>query len=489
MGVKRNSFYNLLGSIAPLALSLFVTPPYLKILGPERYGVLAIVWLLLGYFGAFDLGLGRAVTYRISSLRNSAVGDTGEVFWSAFISTAVLSMFGGFLLWITSRYYFSNHFNSGISILNEISKANFWLLLALPIASFTGLLNGALQGKEKFLVINFANITNSLLFQILPLIVAFKFSNRLDIILPVAIISRLIGVFVLLILSFKYVLKNEKFNFSISESRRLLTFGGWVTISMVISPLMVILDRFIIGIFLGSRSVSNYSIPFDISSRTTTLSNSISSALFSRFTSQSTGNAILLVQEVVQKLSVFMTPLFTLGIILMTPFLSYWISEDFSRISSLTGKILLIGFFANSLAIVPYTHLQARSKPKLISLCHLFELLPYFILLSLGLKLFGIPGAAMAFTIRAIFDFFLLSYFSKIRMSFIFNLMTLPLLILVFSLIFSSIINFGEILWVGSAFALLVFSIFWSWRVLSKSEFTILCTKIKSFRDKLSAFI
>jgi len=60
--LRTNFIVNLLSPTARIATALVTVPIYLRHLGDARYGVMTIVWILLGYFGFLDLGLSRAST-------------------------------------------------------------------------------------------------------------------------------------------------------------------------------------------------------------------------------------------------------------------------------------------------------------------------------------------------------------------------------------------------------------------------------------------
>ena len=60
--IVRNTVLNLVGLVVPLAVGFVTIPMVVRALGNERFGILALVWVVLGYFGLFDLGLGRTTT-------------------------------------------------------------------------------------------------------------------------------------------------------------------------------------------------------------------------------------------------------------------------------------------------------------------------------------------------------------------------------------------------------------------------------------------
>lgn len=81
----RNIIWNLLGLGLPLIIAALTVPGLISIVGTERFGLLALAWGLIGYAGALDLGIGRALTQRIASLR----GDPQAAVISDAVATAV----------------------------------------------------------------------------------------------------------------------------------------------------------------------------------------------------------------------------------------------------------------------------------------------------------------------------------------------------------------------------------------------------------------
>ena len=66
--IARNTFWNIMGFCAPVLVAIFCIPPMIRGLGKDQFGLLTLVWMLVGYFTIFDMGIGRALT-RIAAER------------------------------------------------------------------------------------------------------------------------------------------------------------------------------------------------------------------------------------------------------------------------------------------------------------------------------------------------------------------------------------------------------------------------------------
>lgn len=462
MSIKRHTTYNILGAALPLLLSLVTVPTYLNLVGEARYGVMAIAWLLLGYFGAFDLGLGRATAQRIAAIGDDQPEKTANTFWTALALNGSLGIIGGIVIWPVAAYLFENVFNIGPDLRAELSRAIPWLILAVPVVTLSGVLTGALQGRAQFIELNIVSVTGAAFVQISPLIVAWLHGPDLAWLLPAVVLSRLVTLSLLFTRCRVHVFAGFKPKVSGVLATKLLWFGGWITVSAIISPMMAALDKFFIGATLGAKAVAIYTIPYQLAERSTIVAGSLASALFPRFAIATEAERKKLAEDATRSLAVIMTPIMIAGILLIEPFLSVWISPNFSERAALPAQILLLGYWFNGFARIPHAQLQAANKPHITAILHVFELIPYLLALYYGLQNFGLVGAAFAFSLRTFVDTILLLWFAKTLQKTV-SIILIPILLLLCGFLGTLLLLDQFVLWLPSAVLLMLCSLTWSW--------------------------
>lgn len=97
MSVSRNTVYNLGGSLLSLAFALVTVPLYIHRIGEACYRVLTLIWLLLGYFGLFDFGLGRATAQAVAADGRDRE-SIASIVWTALGINGCLGLVGGAVL-------------------------------------------------------------------------------------------------------------------------------------------------------------------------------------------------------------------------------------------------------------------------------------------------------------------------------------------------------------------------------------------------------
>jgi O-antigen/teichoic acid export membrane protein len=467
VSIRHNTAYNLVGATLPIAVSLITLPIYLEAIGEARYGVLAVAWLLLGYFGLFDLGLGRATAQRIAALRNDMNCDRAKTLWTAAALNLGFGAVGGLIIWPLAYYYFRSVMAVEEQLRDEMLGAVFWMALALPLSTLISVLNGALMGRERFLQLNIINTIGTVFFQVAPLSVVLIWGPDLRLILPAALAVRSLTLILLLWRCLRHVSDGLFVQPERAEAVTLLRFGGWVTVSSIIGPMMVILDRFIIGAFLGAKAVAYYAVPFQLASQSTVFAGALSGSLFPRMANVTRSEEQGLGLSAIKILVAAMTPIMMIAILMAQPFLGWWISSDLATQSGPIAHILLLGFWFNGMAHIPITMLQASGRPNLVAKCHMIEIVPYFLLLYFGMSHFGLVGVATAFSIRTAVDFFFLTGFSGLLKR-VLPIIVLPGCNLAGAMIIANSLPFGSHGWYAASAALL--GLFIGWLLLMRPE-------------------
>jgi O-antigen/teichoic acid export membrane protein len=453
-----------------LLLSLVTVPAYLHIIGASRYGVLAIVWVVLGYFGVFDLGLSRATANQIARMRDAPARNREQLFWTALSINASLGMVGGVVLFLFGRVLVADVLKIGPSLQSEAIGALPWLALAVPLTTMTLVLAGTLEGREQFLTVNGLTIAGLTMYQLAPLAYAYWVGPAL----PGLIMSTTLALLASTALSFVVTAVSLPVSGRprIEPSRigELVRYGGWITLSGLVSPILTVFDRVLIGTFLSARAVAFYTIPYLLVNRVQIISSSLSRTLFPRFSMLGRADAVGLGRDAVSALLAIMTPAVVTGLVLLEPFLNVWLGSTVTDHSAPVGEILLMGMWVNSLAVVPYAFLQAQGRPDLPAKFHLLEVFPYIAMLILGLYFGGISGAAWVWAGRAIVDAVLLFGGAKAvpssgSLTGVHDLVGSGLIVTVTCLASLTVFS-SAMVRVAFGCALILLSLWWGWRLV-----------------------
>jgi O-antigen/teichoic acid export membrane protein len=415
MSVRRNTAYNVAGAVIPLLATLITLPIYLRAIGEERYGVLIVLWTLLGYFGLFDLGLGRAITNRIAAFRERTALEREEVFWTALALNLALGSVGAVALWGAVGLVFQHFVDVPSGLAAEVWAALPWMVLGFPLLLTSSVMSGALMGREEFLAQNVVAVGTGVLIQVAPLVVALMLGPALPALVVAVVGVRIFSGLSLFGLCVRQLPIGLRPRLTRNHIRPLFGFGGWVTVTSIVGPLLTTLDRVIIGAVAGVRAVTYYSVPFNLASRISIIPGSLSSALFPRFSAVRGGEGDTLLDTAVGTLTVIITPLAVAVMLIMEPFLTWWVDADFAAAAAPVGEILAVGVWVNSLAYLPFTKLQGQGRPDLAAKFHLVEVLPYLGVLWLALSWKGAAGAAVAWSLRVGADASLMFWASGFR--------------------------------------------------------------------------
>ena len=88
-----NTLWGLVGGGLPLLFALAAMPFIVDGLGIVRFGVLLLVWALIGYFGLIDLGIGRALTHMTADrLGAGKPHEVPSVVWSGMAAMVILGV-------------------------------------------------------------------------------------------------------------------------------------------------------------------------------------------------------------------------------------------------------------------------------------------------------------------------------------------------------------------------------------------------------------
>jgi len=414
--VVKGSMWTLAGSVAPLAVSFISTPFVIRFLGTESYGVLLLVGLIPTYFSFADFGMGVASTKFASEAYGQ--GDEkkeSEVVWTATAIAAISALVVAIPIFLFSYplvrlMNVPEHLLSTASIALKITSGSFFLGI------LSSVLNSPMLARLRMdLNMLTSAIPKILLAAVTPFILYF--GGGLIEAVSWAFIVALGIVAVGRYFSARLLPDLKKITFNRDLTRPLLKFGGAWFIAMVAAMLLVNLEKLLLTTMVSVNALAYYSVAFTLANMATMFSMAMIQSLVPAFSQlqspEKRAELEALFSRSIRLNIVWLLPALMLMFVIAAPFFTFWAGEEFGRESTLPFYILLVGLFFNILAVIPHTLITAIGRTDVFAKLYWVELIFYATIAWILIAYMGILGAATAWSLRVVFDAFLIIRISR----------------------------------------------------------------------------
>lgn len=406
--LARNTLWNILGQGAPLLVAIFAIPVLIKALGTDRFGVLTLAWMVIGYFSLFDLGLGRALTQLVAERFGMGRGEeVPPLAWTALTIMLVLGMLATLTVIGISPWLVYSVLKIPEWLHAETLQSFYLLAFAIPFVISTSGLRGILEAQQRFDLVNAVRIPMGVFTFLGPLTV-LPFSDSLVPVISVLLGFRVVAWLVHLLLCLKSLPSlREEFSIRADAIPPLIRLGGWMTVTNIVGPVMVYMDRFLIGSVVSITAVAYYVTPYEVVTKLWLLPGALVGVLFPAF-SISVGSdqarAAGLYWRGVKYTFIGLFPLTLVIVTFAREGLGLWLGAEFAENSTRVLQWLAVGVFFNSLAYIPFALVQSAGRSDLTAKLHLIELPVYLLALWWLLEVWGVVGAAIAWSGRVVLD-------------------------------------------------------------------------------------
>ena len=406
--LQRNVALNLVGWALPAAAAFASIPLLARGFGPARYGLVVLAWSCVSVFSLFDFGLGRALT-RLVAERLAAHEDDSiaEIVWSASWAllglTAVLAVAG-----VVAAPSIVDHLlhvpadarSDAIGVVRLIA-------LAIPPLAHGVALRGVLEAAQRFSIVNQLRVPLGVATYAGPLL-ALPFGASAHVAVAIVVAAR-----VVYWLAHFFVLGGVAPGISrprgpsASALRELLTVGGWITVSNVVSPVIVQADRLAVATMFPIAASGWYGSAAEVATKQWLFTAALQPVLFSALSAAikpAPARAAELMERASRITLLALLPAVVVLAAFAEPALRWWIGPAYSPDAGSVLRWLAVAVYVNALAQVPYSVLQGGVDARGPALLHMIELPLYIALLAwLGTTL-GVRGIAIAWFVRMLVD-------------------------------------------------------------------------------------
>jgi O-antigen/teichoic acid export membrane protein len=407
--LARNATLNLLTEGWIFLVLILATPKLVSFLGETSFGLFSLGWVVIGYLAFLDIGVSRAATKFVSEhLADQDSGSVYKVVRTALLANLALGVLGGLAVVLVSPYLVHSVFKISAGLEHQATLTFYAVGLAVPVLLVHGALRAVLTSYQRFGWINIINGVVTAAQWTAACLLAWT-GHGVALVVFSTVVPRILAVAAYALLVFRLLPGLGLLRVAnLVGLSKLLRFGSWVSVSQLVSPILVYLDRVMIASFVSLAAVTLYTVPYEAMSRLRIIPSSLVTTLYPAFSERGVERQPAQLQRLyessVRYLVILVLPVVLFLLVLGPDLLSLWMGRQFAQQSSTILQILALGVLLSCVASVPYNALQALGRPDLTGKFHLLELPVYVALCMILIPRLGIIGAALAQTIRNSMD-------------------------------------------------------------------------------------
>jgi O-antigen/teichoic acid export membrane protein len=406
--LRRNVLLNGAAWVLPAVVAILAVPALAGALRADRFGLLALGWSAVAWFGVMDLGMGRALTFAVAhgAARARSEDVPAQVWTAGWLVWLVFGAAGlaGVLL---APLIATRVLDVPAALHAETVGVVRLLSVALPVVVHGILLRGVFEGVQQFGVVNALRLPLNLVTWGGPWL-AVRWSDDPRVLVGIIVGARALYWAAHLPLLGRAVPGGARpHRPTRAAARALLHVGGWMTVSGVLSPILVHADRIILPAVVTIATVGWYVAAGDGAMRLWLFTAALQPVLFSAITaSAATGGrelGALVRRATVATGAVLLPPALVLAW-WSAPVLRWWLDAAWVPEASVVFRVILVAVYVNAFAQVAYTLLQGAGESRAVARVHLWEVPVMLVLLPVAVLEAGAFGAAGVWAARMLLD-------------------------------------------------------------------------------------
>jgi O-antigen/teichoic acid export membrane protein len=396
--------WTLLGQAATTVASFLATPYGLRALGPELYGVLSLVNLVVGYIAFADLALGAASTKfgAVEYARGSRSGEA-SVIWTAVAIVAATATAVALVVAVATPLLLERVFVLPEHLRGVTTIALHIALFGFVARQLAGVLNTPVLVRLRYRLD--ALFTNGpLLLQIILVPVVLWLGGGLTWAVVVIAAASVASALLYAVAGVSMLGELRRPQLRRELIGPLLHFGGPLVGASLVGLVLLSLERVLLVRQVSVRALAHYTVAMTLGGFVAVAPLGMMNSLFSAFSQLRAAGppeALEALYRRSQRLVLLGLPPLVVGLCgLGRPFLTLWAGPEYGAESTGPLVFLALASAVQVLTRISRELLKAHGHTHYVLRYYLLEIIPYAVVAVVAVHFFGATGAAAAFFLR-----------------------------------------------------------------------------------------